>query len=440
MKSVLLIGSYAMSCLAFSSPVRGTSLDDYVAAKDPAYGYSIMQTVTNADYSCYSIKMTSQTWRSPAEVNHTLWQHWVTIIKPKTLSSDKALLWINGGSNPSEMPKPNDMLVQIARATNTVCVDLAMVPNQPLVFTDDGTERSEDAIIAYSFDKYMSTGDPSWPVLLPMVKSAVRAMDTVQSLMQDKGPINAFVVSGGSKRGWTTWLSAAVDARVVAIVPCVIDVLNMSPQMKHHHQAYGNYSQAIKDYVHKEIFERFDTPEGQKLLEIVDPYAYRERYTLPKYMINSTGDQFFLPDSSQFYFNKLPGDKYLRYCPNSDHGLDDSGAEQSLLAFYRSILEGQARPRFSWTLPDKGTIRVTTTTAPQRVRLWQATNPETRDFRLWTIDKAWKSSDLPAQAPNSYVAQMTAPPAGWTAFMVELTFDSGTEIPHIFTTEVSVVP
>ena len=117
MKSVLLIGSYAMSCLAFSSPVRGTSLDDYVAAKDPAYGYSIMQTVTNADYSCYSIKMTSQTWRSPAEVNHTLWQHWVTIIKPKTLSSDKALLWINGGSNSSEMPKPNAMLVQIARAS-----------------------------------------------------------------------------------------------------------------------------------------------------------------------------------------------------------------------------------------------------------------------------------------------------------------------------------
>jgi PhoPQ-activated pathogenicity-related protein len=229
MKNVLLIGSYAMSCLAFSNSVMGTSLDDYVAAKDPAYGYSIVQTVTNPDYTCYSIKMTSQTWRSPAEVNRTLWQHWLTIIKPKALSSNKALLWINGGSNPSEMPKPNDMLVQIARATNTVCVDLAMVPNQPLVFTDDGTERSEDAIIAYSFDKYMSTGDPNWPVLLPMVKSAVRAMDTVQAVMQDKGPINAFVVSGGSKRGWTTWLSAAVDARVVGHVPSGVDVRKIFP-------------------------------------------------------------------------------------------------------------------------------------------------------------------------------------------------------------------
>ena len=429
-----------MSYLAFSNSVMGTSLDDYVAARDPAYAYTLVQTVTHADYSCYSIKMTSLRWRSPAEVNHTVWEHWLTIIKPQTLSSDKALLWINGGSNANDMPKPNEMLVQIARATNTVCADLAMVPNQPLVFADDGSKRSEDAIIAYSFDKYMSTGDPSWPVLLPMVKSAVRAMDTVQAHMQDKGPINAFVVSGGSKRGWTTWLSAAVDTRVSAIVPCVIDGLNISPQMKHHHRAYGQYSRAIEDYVHKKIFDRFETPEGQKLLEIVDPYAYRERYTLPKFMINSTGDQFFLPDSSQFYFSNLPGDRYLRYCPNTDHGLDDSGAEQSLLAFYRSILEDKARPRFTWTVSDKGTIHVTTTTKPQRVRLWQATNPEARDFRLWTIDKAWTSSDLPAQAPNSYVAQVAAPPAGWTAFMVELSFDSGADVPYIFTTEVSVVP
>ena len=446
MKRQHLWGSYAALCLALSSPIMGTSLDDYVTAPDSSYAYSIVQTVTEPDYTCYTIKMTSQTWRSPSEVNRTLWQHWLTIIKPKTVDSNKALLWINGGSNPSDIPKPNNMLVQIARATNTVTADLAMVPNQPLVFTDDGKERSEDAIIAYTFDKYLVTGDSNWPLLLPMVKSAVRAMDTVQTVMQDKAqdtnksPINEFVVSGGSKRGWTTWLSAAVDPRVVAIVPCVIDVLNMSPQMKHHHKAYGSYSPAIEDYVHKNIFDRLDTPEGKQLRAIVDPYAYRERCTLPKYMINSTGDQFFLPDSSQFYFHQLPGDKYLRYCPNTDHGLEASGAEQSLLAFYRSALRDQTRPQFTWTVPDKGTIRVTTTTAPQRVRLWQATNPDTRDFRLWTIDKAWKSSDLRPQATNTYVAKLAPPPAGWTAFMVELTFDSGADIPYIFTTEVSVVP
>lgn len=446
MKKQHLWGSCAALCLALSGPTLGTALDDYVAAPDSSYAYTIVQKVTEADYSYYTIKLTSQTWRSPSEVNRTLWQHWLTIIKPKTPSSNKALLWINGGSNGSDIPKPNGMLVQIARATNTVTADLAMVPNQPLVFTDDSTERSEDAIIAYTFDKYLTTGDPTWPLLLPMVKSAVRAMDTVQAVLQDKGKgnkpstVSEFVISGGSKRGWTTWLSAAVDSRVVAIVPCVIDVLNMSPQMKHHHKAYGAYSPAIEDYVHKNIFDRLDTPDGKKLRAIVDPYAYRERYALPKYLINSTGDQFFLPDSAQFYFHQLPGDKYLRYCPNTDHGLDGSGAEQSLLAFYASVLRDRARPQFTWTLPDKGTMRVTTRTKPQRVRLWQATNPETRDFRLWTIEKAWKASDLSPQASSTYVAKVAPPPTGWTAFMVELTFDSGTDIPYIFTTEVSVVP
>ena len=42
---------------------------------------------------------------------------------------------------------------------------------------------------------------------------------------------------------------------------------------------------------------------------------------MPKFMVYAAGDQFFLPDSSRFYFDDLKGEKYLRYVPNTDHSL-----------------------------------------------------------------------------------------------------------------------
>jgi len=436
----------AVLVLAAAQFALGTPLDDYVAKPDDSYTYSVVKTDSGPGYTAYILDMTSQSWRSKDEVDRPLWKHWLTIIKPTNATSDKALLWINGGSNNRSAPdSPDKMVIGIALSAGAVVADLKMVPNQPLVFPDGGRPRSEDGIIAYSFSKCLATGDNSWPLLLPMVKSAVRAMDTIQSHLKslDSGALDIkhFVVSGGSKRGWTTWLTAAVDKRVVAIAPAVIDVLNMNEQMKHHFAAYGFYSDAIADYGEMKVFERLDTPEGQALRKIVDPYEYRERYAaIPKCLINSSGDQFFLPDSAQFYFHNLPGEKYLRYVPNTDHGLGYSDAIQSLLVFYQSILKNAPRPKFTWSVKDDGSIEVKTTTAPKTVKLWQATNPKARDFRLEIIGPAWKSSDLPATGDGKFVAKVPEPDKGWTAYFAELIFDSGGPVPYKFTTEIHVVP
>jgi PhoPQ-activated pathogenicity-related protein len=379
-------------------------------------------------------------------VDRTLWKHWLTLIKPNNATSDKALLWINGGSNRSSTPDaPDKLIAGIAMAANAVVVDLKQVPNQPLTFPDGGGPRSEDGIIAYTFVKFMETGDATWPLLLPMVKSAVRAMDTVQKHLKslDTGAmdIKQFVISGGSKRGWTTWLTAAVDKRVVAIAPAVIDVLNMDEQMTHHFAAYGFYSQAIEDYENLNVFDKLGSSEAVPLLELVDPYEYRDRYArLPKFMINSSGDQFFLPDSAQFYYDDLPGEKYIRYVPNTDHGLGGSDAPQSLMSFFQSILAGADRPKYSWTVKDDHSIEVTTATQPMAAKLWQATNPKTRDFRLEIIGKVWESSDLSEQGPGRYIAKVPEPAEGWTAFFVELSYPSDSGFLHKFTTEVHVVP
>lgn len=435
----------ALFCLSVTQLAIGTTLDDYVTAPDENYSYSLVNTITARGYTAYVLEMTSQSWRNETEVDRTLWKHWLVIIKPDNAAGDKALLWISGGDNEGPAPREADkMLVNIALGGNSVVAELWMVPNQPLVFPDGGKPRYEDAIIAYTFDKCMTTGDETWPLLLPMAKSAVRAMDTVQEYLSslDSGSldIDKFVVSGGSKRGWTTWLSAAVDERVIAIVPVVIDVLNMDKQMEHHFNAYGFYSEAIADYGEMNVFDRLDTPEGQALIGIVDPYEYRDRYTIPKFMINSTGDQFFLPDSSQFYFHDLQGEKYLRYVPNTDHGLGGSDADKSLLVFYQSILTGTPRPEFSWTIKEDGSIEVKTVTTPTEVRLWQASNRNARDFRLETIGKVWQSSTLTEQSAGTYVAKVDEPEQGWTAFFVELVFESGLSEPYKFTTQVHVVP
>jgi len=423
-----------------------TPLDDYIAKPDPSYRYELVNTINHPQGKIYVIDMTSQTWRSESEVNRTLWKHWLTIIVPDDVASDTALLWINGGSNEGAAPsEPDGMLVDIALQSKTVVADLRMVPNQPLIFADDpDNERYEDGIIAYTFDKFLKTEDPTWPLLLPMVKSAVRAMDTVQDHIRKTArgafEINDFVVSGGSKRGWTTWLTAAVDERVLAIAPIVIDVLNMGEQMQHHYAAYGFYSSAIGDYEDMKVLGQLDSEGGTDIRNFVDPYEYRERYTMPKFLINSAGDQFFLPDSAQFYFDDLPDDKYLLYCPNTDHGLDGSKADKALLAWYHSILTGRDRPDFSWEIPEEGHMTVQTKTRPTEVNLWMATNPEARDFRLETIGKVWKSWHLTPVEQGKIHALVPAPEKGWTAYFVELVFDSGTPVPYRFSTEIRVVP
>ena len=434
----------ALLVFAIAHVVFATPLDDYVAKPDPSYKYTVTKTIEGVGYTGYVVDMISQTWRSADEVDRTQWRHWLRIVKPDKAAGDTALLYINGGSNRADPPESIDMMLGLmAMQTNSVIAELKMVPNQPLTFAGDGRARSEDAIIAYTFDKYLKTGDATWPLLLPMVKSAVRAMDTIQTHLKglDEGAvkIEKFLVSGGSKRGWTTWLTAAVDKRVIAICPAVIDVLNMGESMKHHHAAYGFWAPAIHDYQENKIFDRLDTPRGKQLQTFIDPYHYRERYKMPKFLLNSTGDQFFLPDSAQFYFADLPGEKYLRYFPNTGHGLSMS-AFGAVATFYKSILADADRPNFNWTVRDNGAIVVECETEPKEVKLWQATNEQKRDFRIDVLGAKWAGTPLQARRKGRYVGKPAEPENGWTAYFVELTFDGAEIDRHQFTTEVRVLP
>ena len=271
------------------------------------------------------------------------------------MTTATAALEIGGGSNSSTPPSAADATgVQTALALGAITVVLPTVPNEPLTFAGETSPRTEDQIIAYTFNQYLNGGDQDWPLLLPMVKSAVRAMDTTQAFVaaQSGGALHVddFIVSGGSKRGWTTWLTPAVDARVRAIVPFVYDISNFAENVPHLKDTYvgvtqnvvGGYPVAVQDYTNFDIFDRLSTPVGQALNQIDDPFTYfgRPTYDIPKYLVYATGDQFFVPNASQYYFGALPGQNYLRYVPNTGHSLN-ADAVTGAINFEKVLLSGR---------------------------------------------------------------------------------------------------
>lgn len=434
---------------SFAEPPRTTTkltpLDDYVAKEDNTYHWEVADTITSGPLKSVVIKLTSQTWRTEKDVDRPIWEHWLIVTIPEKITTDRCFLMIGGGSHNSQQPKgPDGIVAAIATATGGMVAELKNVPNQPLVFHNDGHPRVEDDLIGYSWAQFLETGDATWLPRLPMVKSAVRAMDCITEFAATEAGgnrrVEKFVVAGGSKRGWTTWMTGAADHRVEAIVPIVIDVANVRDSLINHAETYGFWAEAIGNYYQHNILQNFNHPRLQQLYEIVDPYYYRERLTMPKYIVNASGDQFFVPNSSKFYYGDLKGEKALRYVPNADHGLKNTDAVQSIAAFYHMMAVGKELPVYDWSFEADGSIRVTSESKPTSVLVWRANNPKARDFRLQTIGSAFESKEVTANAKGDFVAPPPPAKEGWTASFVELTFDVGAPFPLKVTTGVQVVP
>ena len=240
----MLIAGMTLSTTAAELAPR-TALDDYIDKVDESHTWQIAATSEVEGTRIVVVDMVSQHWLTGDEVDRTEWRHWLRLSIPPAVTTDVAFLYITGGRNGGDPPVEADQgMVAIANATGSVVAELGMVPNQPLVFNGDGKPRAEDDLIAYNWSRSLTGDGPPRLVLDAMTKSAVRAMDTVSAVTTTEAGgerrIERFVVAGGSKRGWTTWLTGAVDPRVVAIVPIVFDALNTQASMRHHFAAYGS--------------------------------------------------------------------------------------------------------------------------------------------------------------------------------------------------------
>ncbi len=275
-----------------------------------------------------------------------------------------------------------------------------------------------------------------------MVKAAIRAMDTSQEYMKKTWnlDINGFTVMGASKRGWTTWLTAATgDPRVKAIMPIVIDTLNMPEQMKHQLESYGEFSDQIKDYTEKGIQMKMESEIGKELNAMVDPYSYRKLLTLPKLIVNGTNDPYWTLDALNLYWGDLEGPKYIFYAPNGGHGLNPEGIVRlstTAINFAKMAAGQQTLPKLDWKIEevDKGlSLNLKSDLLPAVTRVWTASAP-TRDFRK----SKWSHVHMETK-DDGFEFVLPRPESGFAAAYAEAKYFLDGK-PAYFCTNVKIIP
>ena len=406
------------------------ALEEYVDKPDLHYNWKRTEQKREWWGTATRLEMVSQHWRDQ------FWSHHMIVVRPNEARNPGiGFLFITGDGDGE---KRIEMLKTLAERAGAVAAVITQIPNQPLY---EG--RKEDALIAYTFDQYLKTGDETWPLLFPMVKGAVRGMDTLQAFAREEfnQKIEKFVVAGASKRGWTTWLTGAVDARVKAIAPMVIDMLNMKAQLQWSKKVYGKQSEEINDYTEMRFDQRQDEPGMVKLRSWVDPYEYRSRYTMPKLLLLGTNDRYWTVDSLRNYWNDLPEPKLIYQTPNAGHDLNGGKeAIQTLAAFYEMIADGKELPKMEWKIGDgangEATVEVSVNQKVKAIRLWTA-NSSNRDFR----DSQWSSRELDAEPSSSHtVAEIKTPNKSYRSYLAEVELTASDGHSYKLSTEARVTP
>lgn len=426
--------------------MTGQSLDHW-AELDPSFRWSVARTFSSDRYHGWVLELVSQTWVDPNTQKSMLWKHWLTITVPKSASSKTAFLHIGGGLIHDLPPAgPNERFLSLALTSGTVVAELWQVPNQPLR-TEEGAGRllAEDALIARLLSRF--SGDDRTLPRYPMVRSAVAAMTAVQECLSryepEKNLAERFVVSGSSKRGWAAWLVGLADPRVAAIIPVVINIVNVQACVRHHWDSLGFFSEALRPYVDEHLLpDEIAGPKLSAAIGIEDPFSYlaHPRMTIPKLIVVASGDEYFPCDSTRHYYSKLPGPKFLRVLPNSPHSPADTDVNETIAAWHTLIAHNCPLPKYIFDHSEKGFITLQSDSKPARVGFWQANNPHAQDFRVDTLGaQAFRYSEVSEDFSGRYYVEVPQPRDGFTACFMEAKYEHGGGCLSV-TSEVCVTP
>lgn len=476
----------------------GLPLDDYVNRPEKVFNWQDTGvTVKPLDgllgATAYILNVTSLEWLDTTKVsgpNGAIWSHQVAVVVPHTVKTNVSLIYLTGGCN--EHPSPpgatdEELLVvaRVAQQTGAIGVVVYQIPNCPLVFASDPSQRGrgEDALIAWSWIDFVHdpTYDPERLVRLPMVKAAFACMRAAEQFTAQRqlGSPDGWIVAGASKRGWTTWMVGAAAAgctncsRVVALAPLVPIVPDIRAEVHRQWQSYNGFTFAFKDYAEAGIIPLIDEDGFTKLAEIVDPKYYTDRLALlPKVVVDSSDDEFMQFDWTDIWRDSFMTNTRLLIAPNSEHSLA-TGLPQlipCLTATVESFALKTELPSFTTTYDNTtGAIRVTLPAGSQHgkvvLRHAQTISSVRRDFRWVRLanneTEPCKLPEIPLSKPvfggnciqpiiwlgktlspsaggsgeeTSYIVTPPEPKAGhWTGYYVEVYFTSPAAGDYMFT-------
>lgn len=219
------------------------------------------------------------------------------------------------------------------------------------------------------------------------------------------------------------------------------------------------------------------TPAVATLASVVDPISYAVNLSMPKLVVDATGDEFFQPQDDSVWWGQLPGESLRMMVDNAEHSMA-TGALYLITgveAWYAALIRGIPRPTFTWAIdpnPNSGAITITATgVKPDRVVLRFATTVDgdtRRDFRLisgntpanpckfinvtvfgsaclkpilWIGEDVKESDAGPGGAgPWTYVLTQPLPPTGWRGFLGEVYYPGPAGTIFQLTTQVSIIP
>lgn len=439
--------AYSMLNFIFlSTEEEYTSMTNYIESTKNEFSYDIQEVIYEENWTGYHIKMISGEWLDSKKVDQVEWWHYVDIIIPKQTTSSTGIMFIDGGEKSDDYFRLDAQSIGNAIKTEAVIVNVSNIPFQPLNFLSSEQDSfEEDDLIAFAWNKFLKQGakqkDVEWLPRFPMTRAIVRAMDLAQEIiLQNDIVVKDFVVSGASKRGWTAWTTAAVDSRVKAVVPMVIDMLNLVPSFENHYRSYGEFSPAVQEYVNYNIQDWLGTEEFKVLMSYIEPFSFIDKFTMPKYIINAGSDEFFSTDSWRFYYDKLPGEKIIRYVPNKNHSLDGRYLTEDLVSYFYRVINDIEIPSLSWNLSDNKLIAELDYDGEYDVSVWTAKNDNGRDFRLWEEGELWEETSIGKLANNKYELNVNSNFKGYKATMIEFTIDPESEFPLIISTGPFVFP